>query len=369
MRKGFWFAGLTAAILGMAPLGAQASEEESDGSDFLDQYIGADAPVKLGGWLSQGFTGNKDGLFNTNKGYNVHQAWVYLERTTDGSDGFDFGGRFDAMFGTDGKDTQSFGNNRGNFDFQDSFDEGDYAFALPQIYLEAALGDVKVKAGHFYTLLGYEVVPATGNFFFTHAMTMTRSEAFTHTGAVVTYTPVEGVELYGGWTAGWDTGFDKYRGGNNFLGGAKYTPIEQLSLIYITTVGDLGWVGSGYAHSLVAIATPIENLSYVFQTDYIDTNADILANDASSDYSTVGINQYLTYQLLDRVGVGARLEWWKASGTSYNAFTLGTNLKVLSNLMLRPEYRYQWGPSANANDAAGLPTDQSIFAMDAVLTF
>ncbi|HYD48730.1 MAG TPA: outer membrane beta-barrel protein [Terriglobales bacterium] len=368
MRKGLWLAAV-AACLAMVPMVGFAEDAESDGSGLLDRFIGPDAPVKFGGWVSAGYTSDEDGLFNTHKGVNVHQTWLYLERTTDGSEGLDIGGRFDVMHGVDGIDTQAFGNERGEWDFRDSFDQGEYGFALPQLYVELAYDDFKVKAGHFYTLLGYEVVPATGNFFFTHAFTMTKSEAFTHTGAVATYSGIEGVELYGGWTAGWDTGFDRYRGGNNFIGGVKYTPLDQLSMIYITTVGDLGWVGEGYAHSFVATVTPIDKLTYVFQSDYVDTNGDVLGHDISDDYNTVGINQYLIYQVLDRVGVGTRMEWWKASGTSYYGATFGTNLKLLANLVLRPEYRYQWSPASDNGWGDGLPMNQSIFAVDAVVSF
>ena len=44
--------------------------------------------------------------------------------------------------------------------------------------------DWKIKLGHFYTPIGYEVVPANGNFFYTHAYTMQYGEPFTHTGVL-----------------------------------------------------------------------------------------------------------------------------------------------------------------------------------------
>ena len=71
-------------------------------------------------------------------------------------------------------------------------------------------GDWSIKGGHFYTLLGYEVVTAPDNFFYSHAFTMYLSEAFTHTGALVTYEGLPDTTVYAGWTAGWDTGFDQF---------------------------------------------------------------------------------------------------------------------------------------------------------------
>ena len=46
-----------------------------------------------------------------------------------------------------------------------NFDHGIYGFALPQVYGEVAMGDLSVKMGHFFTIIGYEVVTAPDNFF------------------------------------------------------------------------------------------------------------------------------------------------------------------------------------------------------------
>ena len=46
---------------------------------------------------------------------------------------------------------------------------------------------LNVKAGHFYTPIGYESVPAPDNFFYTHAYTMQYGEPFTHTGLLGNY--------------------------------------------------------------------------------------------------------------------------------------------------------------------------------------
>ena len=64
------------------------------------------------------------------------------------------------MYGTDGYDTQAFGNDPGEWDFQNGFDHGRYAFAIPQLYGVLEKGDLSIKFGHFFTLVGYEVVPA-----------------------------------------------------------------------------------------------------------------------------------------------------------------------------------------------------------------
>ena len=145
------------------------------------------------------------------------------------------------MYGVDGPDTQAFGNNPGVWDLDPAFTRGGkYGWALPQLYGEVAMGDLSVKIGHFYTLVGYEVVPAPQNFFYSHSIMMYNTEPFTHTGAIATYEMNDCTTLYGGWTAGWDTGFDQFGDGSTFLGGFSRNINEDASFTYITTFGDLG---------------------------------------------------------------------------------------------------------------------------------
>lgn len=337
------------------------------GWDLGRALFGEDSPWDLGGWLQQSTYTNSDGLFNKHEnGFRNQQSWLYLEKKVDGSEGFSLGGRVDFMYGTDAQDTQAFGNEFGKYDFSGRFTKGKYGFALPQVYAEMAYKDFTLKGGHFYTLLGYEVVPAPGNFFFSHAFTMYLSEPFTHTGVVATYSGIESLTLYGGWTAGWDTGFDQYEGGSNFIGGFTWTPRDWISATYLITAGDLGWLGEGYTHSIVVNTKPCEDLSWVLLSDLtaVDSNG-------GGDYDTHGITSYLLYQVMDEVGLGTRMEWYNNQSVDYYEITAGFNLKALPNLMLRPEGRYQWGPgsTSGANNPAGLPMNTGIFGMDVILTF
>jgi hypothetical protein len=347
------------------------SEEELGDPWTVSSLMGDDPCVNIGGWLAAGYHNRPDGTFLDYPHHaQLTQGWLFAEKATDGADGLDFGGRVDVMYGTDAANTQSFGNTPGVFDFSDTFNHGEYGWAIPQLYAEVAYHDWKVKAGHFFTLLGWEVVPATGNFFYSHAFTMNYSEAFTHTGAVATYTGVENFEFYGGWTLGWDTGFDQLDGGNSFLGGAKYTGIEDISFIYITTFGNLGWLGKGYTHSLVADFALTDKLHYIAQSDYVDVYQ---SDFTGKDYYTIGFNNYLIYWATDRVGLGTRAEWWKAQGVSYYEVTAGVNFKPIPNFVIRPEFRYQWSPAAEgnpANNQMAIPSlGDGIFGVDGILTF
>jgi hypothetical protein len=127
-------------------------------------------------------------------------------------------------------------------------------------------------------------------------------------------------------------------------------------------MGNLGWRGDGYSHSVVLDVTLTDKLNYVLQSDMLSTNGFDnklgLKNLLNDD---IGINQYLFYNLNDCWGLGARVEWWKQDGVSVNEATFGVNWKPHTNLVLRPEIRQQWAPAANY--------DETIFGVDAVVTY
>lgn len=330
------------------------------GGDPLELFPENDWGLKVGGWFQAGYNNKTDGKFNNVPGkVNMHQAYLYAQKVADGECGLDWGFRTDLMYGIDGKDAQAFGSNSGTWDFENGFDHGIYSWALPQVYAELALHDLSVKLGHFYTPVGYEVVTSPDNFFFSHAFTMNNSEPFTHTGALGTYAASDKLNVYGGWTLGWDTGFDSYQGGSNFLGGFGYTITDDITMTYIACVGDLGKRGEGYNHSLVFNMTLTEKLNYVFQTDFVGTNTDTANDD-------VGINQYLFYTLNDCWKLGTRVEWWQRDGESLWEATVGVNWRPHPNFVLRPELKYNSGA---ALATLGLPDESTIFGIDGILTF
>jgi hypothetical protein len=198
-------------------------------------------------------------------------------------------------------------------------------------------------------------------------MTMNLSEPFTHTGALASWTPSEFLTWYSGWTLGWDTGFDELNGSNSYLGGFRFELLDFLSASYTTSFGDFGRRGSGYAHSVV-LSTQLPNQwAYVLQSDVLRVG----------DEDNVGVNQYLFYDLSPRIGLGARLEWWKGdrvtgyapygstlpgSGSfSYYGATFGANFRIGSNLVVRPESRLDWSP--------GLDYSRGTGAIDMVLSY
>jgi hypothetical protein len=335
--------------------------------------------ITIGGWTQWGYANRANDLFLSNaKQLSNHQSWLYAEKVAEtGTCCWDWGFRADLMYGLDADDTQAFGNPPGTWDYLNGWDTGTavnpglYGWAMPQLYGEIARGDLSLQFGHFYTLVGYEVVTAPDNFFFSHAMTMYNSEPFTHTGALATFEYSDDITLYGGWTLGWDTGFTNFDQGNSWLGGVGYTINENASVTWISTAGNLGARGrEAYTQSVVVDLTLTERLSYVFQTDYLQVD--------STGEDNVGINQYLFYTVNDCISLGSRIEWWKADSItgyapfgstlpagggsfSYYEYTSGINIKPHPNLVLRPEMRFDWSPALNY--------DETTFAVDAYFTF
>ncbi|QDT03010.1 hypothetical protein K227x_13890 [Rubripirellula lacrimiformis] len=366
-------------------------------SELGDPYnlLGECCGFTMGGWVQLGYHNKNLSLFNSRRDeLQLQQAWVYAEKELDTSNGFGVGGRVDYLYGTDGPDTQAFGIPNNHWDNQ--WDNGpDYGHAIPQAYLEAGYGDLSVKVGHFYTIIGYEVVAATGNFFYSHAYTMYNSEPFTHSGALFTYDMTEDMAFYGGYVLGWDSGFED--NGDAYIGGSSVQLTDDINVTSTFTVGRLNDKGGaderGYMSSTVASMQMTEKLSYIFQADLLDTE-----NAAGETVrETFGINQYLIRSINDRIQIGSRFEWWNVQADSQGyygpaapaglgaiapgdfdifALTLGMNVKPHSNVTIRPEIRWDWVDGGTDRLAVAdmdiLENDaerQTTFGVDTIFTY
>ncbi len=331
-----------------------------------------------GGWTAIGYHSNNT-QFNFNNYANrvqLQQQWLYAEKVADGSEGLGLGGRIDYLYGTDAQDTQSFG--IANTHWDNSWDNGGaYGHAIPQLYLEAAYGDTSVKVGHFFTIIGNEVVQATGNFFYSRQFTFYNAEPFTHTGVLATHALDDCTTLWGGYVMGWDSGFED--NGDAYLGGFKRQLTEDTSFIYTTALGrfndDPASVNAGERgsiHSFIVSSALTDKLTGILQYDTVDTENAAGANVRRTD----GVIGYMIYQLSDRLAFGTRTEYFDgdigpAETIVFNQ-TWGINYKVSSNLMVRPELRY-----VDDKDRFGILQNQggandrrnTIFGMDAVYTF
>ncbi|MEO1618322.1 MAG: porin [Planctomycetota bacterium] len=336
--------------------------------------FGEHGGISAGGWVQMGYHNNALPLFNSRPDeFQLHQAWLYAEKAIDTSCGFDIGGRIDYVYGTDGPDTQAFGINNDHWD--NDWDNGnDYGHAIPQLYMEAGYGDLSVKAGHFFTIIGWEVVAAPDNFFYSHAYTMYNSEPFTHTGILATYNVSDDVTAYGGYVLGWDSGFED--NGDSFLGGLSVSLSDALSITYATVGGRFadgpgGTSEQGYMHSIVADYAVSDNLQYILQSDVLSSED----NAGATVRESFGVNQYLIYTLSDCWAAGARFEWYNQEGVfspvgqddDIYALTFGLNYRPHANLIVRPEIRFDWDDAQVAGLDEG--EDQTTFGIDTIFLF
>lgn len=335
---------------------------------------------KAGGWIQMGYhTEGANGIgvaapalvrpaFNNYPNtFQMQQAWVYAEKAAETyGHGWDWGYRFDYVYGTDGQDAQSIGSAPGNWDT--TWDAGvAYGHALPQLYAEVAYNDLSVKVGRFFTIAGYESVMAPQNFFYSHSATFL-IEPFAHTGFVAEWDYSDSVTFYGGWTWGWDTGFER-NGGDALLAGVSLQLTDALTFAYYTSMGDYAFAAQqgsdsdGYFHSILLDLSVTDRLTYVLQTDYLD-NALYTTIFAAPVGPMISVNQYLFYELNDRWALGARFDWVRADGTQveFINMTVGANWRPHPNVVIRPELR------VDDFDVPGLQ-DSTTFGIDAIFTF
>lgn len=321
--------------------------------------------VKFGGWTEIGFAGNTGNSKGTNgpvtfndgpNEFKLHQVYGYIERAVDTtSNTISFGFRADLLYGTDARFTTA-----SNFDSNILNNTSERMLAFPQAYVDVFMpigNGVTATIGHFYTLIGYEVVPSAGNFFFSHAYTMQYGEPFTHSGAYLTYPLTNNITLKGGAVTGWDAHFNQPV---NFLGSASYvTDDERTSLTASLITGSVETAIPTDDHNRTMYSIVLEHditdrLHYVLQHDLgVESSTSTLP--ASEWY---GVNQYLFYDILHNLAAGLRMEWFRdADGTRVNSFsenyigvTGGLNYTPIAGFTIRPEVRYDRSTENKAFD-------------------
>ena len=212
---------------------------------------------------------------------------------------------------------------------------------MPQLYGELGNQTLNVKFGHFYTLIGYEVVPAIGNFFYTHAYTMQYGEPFTHTGVLGTWVPNDQLSIIGGVTNGWDNWDNGLPTPGNpgpgktsnasFLGAVTFSSSDGSQALTIacssgneangalTGLGGQDLIGNRTVTSVVYTNEFTDKLTYVYQSDF--GYAADAGNPGLRYYQTqgqqngsaywYGANQYLFYNFTDYLIGGLRFEWFR----------------------------------------------------------
>ncbi len=371
------------------------------------------------GWLEQGFTGNpnSDGgangpagtngplIFNDQANeYMLNQLYLSFGRKVNrDACSWDIGGRVDVLYGTDyyfvqatGLETRSDNSqhwNSGNGP-RNAGNAGLYGLALPQFYVEANVpwgNGVNLKAGHFYTIMGYESVMAPENFFYSHSYMMQYGEPFTHTGMLASYATSPCMTWYGGVVRGWNT-FEQPNGQVSFLGGFRWvSPHEATKLNFSLITGSEDPTGNNNrtTYSLVFQQQINQCWTYVLEHNLgTEENARLTTSNTLAQANWFGVSNYLYYTVNPCLDLGARFEWFGdpdnsrvfglsndnlVSGGNYYELTFGANYHPASWFVLRPELRYDWSdlqaPGITGAYNNGTSKDQFTIGFDLITVF
>ena len=360
-----------------------------------------DPPFKVRGWIENSFTGNANGRgngvnFGVYPNYKAdqwmgNQYYLIFEKPLKQTDEVNFGFRVDNLFGNDWQFTYMQGL------FNRAFPNGSFAgYDMPQFFAEVHLpiltaGGLDVKGGRWYTITGFEVVPAADRMLLSVRYSFTYGQPFTHVGVLTTLHMTDRIDLYNGSINGWDRWInERYLWG--YIGGFSWTSrTERTKLAFATAWGPNQFPSflpanqpiypTGYINipSVAGLNNPGYHrddrtlftlwMSHRWAdklTQMIGTGAGMeraipglgapivngIPLNAHSNYDTwYGLATGFLYNFTDTLsGVWRSEVFWdtngartgKLEGDRYHEITLGARYKPKNWIMIRPEARYDW---------------------------
>ncbi len=329
---------------------------------------------------------------------------------------FDVGGRVDLLYGTDyfytsalGWETETYRTDAYGTEYpvSDPTDatlkwndnSGDrrngtaslYGLSIPQLYAEFFLpihNGMTVKAGHFYSIMGYESVMAPQNFFYSRSLTTTYGEPTTFTGVIVSQQLTHGLSVHGGVTRGWDV-WDASDSEASGIIGVQWDTCCESSIAFTLQTGKVAATDDHTRtnYSLVFAQQLNPTWKYVIQHDLgTETNASYAINGDNviySDATWVSLVQYLECQWTPRCSFGMRFEWFqddglsrilrfptnsvyangvaKWTGRNFYDVSLGMKWKPLEYLTIRPEVRWDWSDAKLTSTIPGVPSLPGVY--------
>ena len=360
-----------------------------DGVSFSG-YINAGYDTNFSGDRSNGLV---DAWNNTTPALNA----VYIsaeKKTFTGGYGFDVGYRVDFMFGEDARIFRSargldqnwvtghmYNANTGEYN------RPSYGFAMPYLYVETAINNWSVKAGHFRSIVGYEGAPAPKRFFYTKGLICSSSQ----TGVLATYNGFENLDITLGWVNGWNNGFDNSKFNDGMASGSfsyHMNPAASIKYSFQAGTADMAtlfayWGASKWGHTKgvgaihcaildVHLNSALESVTIVNYADFGQ------AIDSDTGTRALILGEHLYYTINCCWKAGFRAEWLKQTDyygtvddTEVTSFTVGLNWHPggNQNLYVRPELRYDRTTGDCSNHPLNGRVDQLTIGFDVMLTF
>ena len=125
-------------------------------------------------------------------------------------------------------------------------------------------------------------------------------------------------------------------------------------------------------HSIFGELEIIDDITYAIESVFVDLNQETAYGagaDGAGGANSIGITQYLTSKINDKLSAGSLVEWWKNSGDSEYNVTFGLNYQARDCIVVRPEVRTDWGADAQGVRAATNADDQTVFGIDVILSY
>lgn len=348
----------------------------------------------------------------------MNQALLTVQRPLDPkASGYDFGFKFQAMYGSDARYTHFLGEFDQSISGRNQFDivEAHALLHLPWL----TSGGVDVKVGQYVTLEGAEVIYAPDNALYSHSYIFNFGIPFKHTGIMTTTHVTSLLDVYAGIDTGVNTTFgnrfDRFNGGDNnaavaFHGGIGLNLMGGALTVLATT--HIGPENPNVSSVVLAGVHPNSALRYLNDVTIVWKATDKLTLTTDLNYiredgfnaTGGGVAQYVTYALNDWLKITGRGEVWRdnngffvaafpgnldfvrvehgnplgtaigGGATTYGALTVGLALKPpvpkeLDGLVVRPEVRYDTSLNGTTPFGAGTKRSQFTFGGDIIIPF
>ncbi|MDR3443481.1 MAG: outer membrane beta-barrel protein [Legionella sp.] len=260
-----------------------------------------------------------------------------------------------------------------------------FGVAVPQAFLQYAVGSFTFMGGNFIELAGTENIFSYNDTNFSRSILWGYAEPFTVTGFRASYDPNDKLTLIGGIDNGWDSIRDTGRQKTIELG-ASYKFNSMFSLATYGYSGQQriadrtssGPTGQRTLIDLIATLNVTEKLTLVANYDGALQTKAALPSGAVAQAVWQGIAGYINYQLSDKWRTSLRGELFNDSDgyrtgvvQKWDELTLTVGYIVLKDFELRAETRHDFSNVNSFLRTNGIGTSnyQQSYALEGVLKF
>lgn len=257
-----------------------------------------------------------------------------------------------------------------------------FGIAIPQAFLQYAVGSLTVMGGSFIELAGAENIFSYNDTNFSRSILWGYAEPFTVTGLRLSYDANDKFTLIGGINNGWDSIRDTSRQKTLELGVSyKFNPLFSLAAYgysgqqRIADRTSTGPTGQRSLLDLIATLNITEKLSFVVNYDGAMQTKAALPSGNVAKAVWQGVAGYINYQFNNKWRTSFRGECFNdrdgyRTGVvqNWNEITLTVGYALLKNFELRAETRHDFSNISSFINKNGVTTsnNQQSYAIEAV---